>query len=223
MSWICRYCETENSDNSYNCEVCGKSKDSLSESFEEKHITCKGIAIKGSKKDIIKKFIDIGFVKTNQHGADLIGKFAGFNEVFLYVNYDVHYDSVISVTFKIYDLVLLNPIEIYEELKESLTKKYPKRIVYDSGELQNNNELSTRIRKGEAKRETEFKTLNGSIVLSINCSGKHRHTKIQLTYADDINYYIQKEIRKKEEERLKEIERQRKEKERRLKAYEEDL
>jgi hypothetical protein len=47
--------------------------------------------------------------------------------------------------------------------------------------------------------------------------------KIQLTYADDINYYIQKEIRKKEEERLKEIERQRKERERRLRAYENDL
>lgn len=223
MSWICRYCETENSDNSRNCEVCGKSKDLSSEPFEGNHITCKGIAITGSKEELLNKFSAKGFVETHQHCADLIGPFAGFDNVYLYVNYDDHYDSVVSITFKIYHLELQDPIEIYEELKGALRKKYPSRTDYDYGDLKNNHELSSRIRRGEARRETEFKTLNGSIVLSINCSGRHKLPKIQLTYADDINYYIQKEIRKKEEERLKEIERQRKERERRLRAYENDL
>ena len=61
MSWICRYCETENSDNSRNCEVCGKSKDLSSEPFEGNHITCKGIAITGSKEELLKKFSAKGF------------------------------------------------------------------------------------------------------------------------------------------------------------------
>lgn len=85
MSWICVFCETENCDNTCICEVCCKSKGDFYEPLIENHITCKEIAIKGRKCELKKKFQDIGFTKTSYFNADLVGKFAGFNQVFLYM------------------------------------------------------------------------------------------------------------------------------------------
>ena len=224
MSWICVYCETANSDNVTECEVCGKHKDVLLEPLIENHMCCKGIQICGTKENLTKKFKEIGFQSTTVHGADLIGKFAGFDYVHLYFNFNSQFNCVTSIKLRIYDNELPNPLEIYEELKDSLSKKYPKRQVNDFGDINRLEELGSAIRQGNAKRETIFHDVKGTISLSVNCSGKHRqHTKIEIEYADDLNYYIQKEMLDKERKRLAELQQQKMAKERRMKAYEEDL
>lgn len=202
MSWICVFCETENCDNTCICEVCCKSKGDFYEPLIENHITCKEIAIKGRKCELKKKFQDIGFTKTNYFNADLVGKFAGFNQVFLYMNYDSKYDSVTSVDFRIYEDQIPKPLETYEEIKEVLTKKYGFPEMTEVGNL-NKVDIRASLCNNLASRLCCYNILQGQIKLSLQASKKHLW--IQITYADDISYYIKKQMQQeivKKEKRL---------------------
>ena len=141
------------------------------------------------KWELKKKFLDIGFIKTGFFNADLVGAFAGFNQVFLYINYDSTYDSVTSIDFRIYEDQILEPLDTYEEIKEVLTKKYGLPKIKEVGNISKADGYMS-LCNGLASRMCIYKIPEGEIKLTLEASKKHLWIKI--TYADDISFYINK-------------------------------
>ena len=90
MSWICRYCETKNSDNLCKCEVCSTERETIN---KESHFTYKGIPITGSIESMKRAFkaMDNAFKDTDLYDSHICGPLAGFSNAYIKFFYNKIY------------------------------------------------------------------------------------------------------------------------------------
>lgn len=202
MSWICTYCETENSDNFCKCEVCSTERKIITVDIES-HFTYKGIPITGSIESIKKAFkaMNNAFKDTDLYDSHICGPLAGFSNAYIRFFYNEKYSNVTSLTIT---FIIDNP-DVYFDFKKSLSDKYGSPSI-DEDLIHDRKVSKKTIGSGKVKLKTVYTLKNGSIFLYVFVYGKEMFLKLK--YADDTSLYerrIEKEKIKKRELFLREL------------------
>ncbi|MEE3483941.1 MAG: hypothetical protein VZQ98_06430 [Bacteroidales bacterium] len=154
------------------------------------HMTFKGIPLQGPLNTFIQKLKDKGFTHMEQtkDGALLKGKFATYNDCLVFVYTEKSNVSSVVVLFP--EQETWNAItNRYYTLKEMLTEKYgmPETIERFSDEEPISDFLRFyALLKDECIYKSEFKTKNGSIVLTMK-KVDYRTASVIIKYNDNIN------------------------------------
>ena len=154
------------------------------------HMTFKGIPMQGPLNTFVQKLKDKGFilVESTKESAILNGKFATYDNCYVYVYTEKNNVSSVAVMFP--EQKTWNAItNRYYSLKEMLTEKYgtPKTLERFSDMEPGSDVLRFyAILNDECKYQSTFETKNGSMILSM-IKVSYNTASVFIKYTDNIN------------------------------------